>query len=335
MIVDLDRFVALERPHWQALEQALQRYDQDRRYRPSLQESLRLFELYQRSVADLARLEEASQTELAQQLSALVGRAYAQIHSSRRNARFRPFYWLLFTLPSTFRRQIRPFELALLVTLVGFAIGGVLLKLDPAAKATVLPFEQLLGDPRDRVKQEEKEAAKKHPDSHASFAAQLMTHNTQVAFFALGCGMTWGLGTMILLFYNGVVLGAVSFDYVQAGQAKFLLGWLLPHGVIEIPAILVASQAGFVLASALIGWNSRLSRAERLRAVAGDVSTLAGGAALMLVWAGLIESYISQYHEPVLPYAAKIAFGLVELAVLVCFYALAGRAKKAGKANHA
>jgi len=334
MIVDLDRFVAQERPYWQALGEALRPYDQDRLYRPSLQESMRLFELYQRSVADLARLEEASQMELAEQLSAVVGRAYAQIHSSRRKSRFRPFYWLMVTLPNTFRSQIRPFALALFVTLIGCAVGWALLKLDPNAKTTVLPFGQLMGDPRDRVKQEEKEATTKRPDSHASFAAQLMTHNTQVAFFALAAGMTWGLGTMILLFYNGVILGAVSFDYLQADQAKFLLGWLLPHGVIEIPAILVASQAGLVLASALIGWNSRVSRAERLRSVAGDVLTLAGGAALMLVWAGLIESYISQYHEPVLPYGVKIAFGLAELAVLVCFYAWAGRGKIPREAKH-
>ncbi len=46
----------------------------------------------------------------------------------------------------------------------------------------------------------------------------------------------------------------------------FLLGWLLPHGVIEIPAILVGGQAGLVIAYALIGWGSRISRAERLRA---------------------------------------------------------------------
>jgi len=335
VIVDLDRFVAQERPQWLALEEALRLYDQDRLYRPTLRESMRLFELYQRSVADLARLEEASQTELAEQLSAVVGRAYAQIHSSRRKARFRPLHWLLVTLPNTFRRQIRPFELAVLVTLIGCSIGGVLLKLDPSAKSTVLPFGQLMGDPRDRVKQEEKEAIKRHPDSHASFAAQLMTHNTQIAFFALACGMTWGLGTMVLLFYNGVVLGAVSFDYVRAGEAKFLLGWLLPHGVVEIPAILIASQAGLVLASALIGWSSRLRRADRLRAVAPDVLTLAGGAALMLVWAGLIESYISQYHEPVLPYGVKIAFGIAELAMLVCFYALAGRGKKPRGAKRA
>jgi len=47
--------------------------------------------------------------------------------------------------------------------------------------------------------------------------------------------MTCGLGTIILLFYNGVILGAVVVDYILAGQATFLLGWLLPHGSFEIP----------------------------------------------------------------------------------------------------
>ena len=37
---------------------------------------------------------------------------------------------------------------------------------------------------------------------------------------------------------------------------------------------------------------------------------------MMLVWAGVVEAFISQYHEPVLPYLVKIALGCVELAVL-------------------
>ena len=32
-------------------------------------------------------------------------------------------------------------------------------------------------------------------------------------------------------------------DYILAGESVFLLGWLLPHGAIEIPAILLAGQA--------------------------------------------------------------------------------------------
>jgi len=80
-----------------------------------------------------------------------------------------------------------------------------------------------------------------------------------------------------------------------------------------------------LLASALIGSRSRFPRRERLRSVSRDVFTLSLGAAVMLVWAGLMESFISQYHAPVLPYEAKIAFGLVELALLMWFFARSGR----------
>ena len=95
-------------------------------------------------------------------------------------------------------------------------------------------------------------------------------------------------------------------------------------GVIEIPAILLGWQAGLVIAHALIGWGDRRSRAERLREVSSDVVLLAAGMAVMLVWAGLVEAFISQYHEPVLPYGLKIAFGSVEAALLTLYLARAG-----------
>ena len=143
----------------------------------------------------------------------------------------------------------------------------------------------------------------------------------------MGLGITFGLGTIILLFYNGVILGAVAFDYIMDGQLIFLLGWLLPHGVIEIPAILLGGQAGFVIAHALIGWGSRADRRTRLRLAGPDIVTIIGAAAVFLVWAGIIEAFFSQYHEPVLPYGVKIAFGCAELTALVFFLWRGGRAK--------
>jgi len=116
-------------------------------------------------------------------------------------------------------------------------------------------------------------------------------------------------------------------DYLLAGQGVFLAGWLLPHGVIEIPAILVGATGGFVLARAVIGRDDGRPLAARLRAVADDVATLAAGTALMLVWAGVVEAYLSQYHEPAIPYALKIAFGVVEFGLLVAYLGWVGRGK--------
>jgi uncharacterized membrane protein SpoIIM required for sporulation len=117
-------------------------------------------------------------------------------------------------------------------------------------------------------------------------------------------------------------------DYVYAGQARFLLGWLLPHGAIEIPAILLGGQAGFLLASALIGWGSRKSRRQRLREIAPDLTTIIFGAGVLLIWAGIVESFLSQYHQPVIPYALKIAFGAAELVALTLFLARSGAASE-------
>ena len=79
------------------------------------------------------------------------------------------------------------------------------------------------------------------------------------------------------------------------------------------------------MAGALIGWGERTSRTERLRAVAHDLLAIALGAAAMLVWAGIVEAFVSQYHQPLLPYSLKIAFGILEMAALTIFLWRVGR----------
>jgi uncharacterized membrane protein SpoIIM required for sporulation len=111
-----------------------------------------------------------------------------------------------------------------------------------------------------------------------------MQNNITVSIRAMAFGMTWGIGTIVLLFYNGVIVGLVGADYIQAGQTPFLLGWLLPHGSFEIPAVIIAGQAGLVLGGALLGRGDRAPLAVRLRSVAPDIATLIGGVAVMLVW---------------------------------------------------
>jgi uncharacterized membrane protein SpoIIM required for sporulation len=233
--------------------------------------------------------------------------------------------WFFQTLPQTFRRHIRAFWLSLAITIAGCAFGGFAIAFDPESKPVLMPFSHLQGDPSERVAREESATEDRLAGSKTSFSAMLMTHNTRVSIFTMAMGMTWGVGTIISLFYNGVILGAVAVDYIHAGQTKFLLGWLLPHGVIEIPSILIAGQAGLMLAGALIGRGKRDSLRTRLRELSPDLVTLIFGVGVLLVWAGFIEAFLSQYHEPVIPYDVKIGFGLIELILLIFFLSRSGR----------
>ncbi len=273
MIIDLQRFLAEERKHWTELEGTLNRIERDPDRRMELAELLKFHELYERTAADLAKIETfASETELRRYLEGLVARSYGEIHETReKQHRLNPWRWFVETFPQTFRRHAGAFWLSLAVTIAGCVFGGVAIRMDPEAKQIIMPFPGLNGDPAERVRKEESEKQDKLSGHKSTFAAELMTHNTQVAIFTMALGFTWGAGTTITLFYNGVILGAVAVDYAYAGQIQFLLGWLLPHGAIEIPAILLGGQAGFMLASALIGWGSRKTRRQRLREIASDV----------------------------------------------------------------
>jgi uncharacterized membrane protein SpoIIM required for sporulation len=327
VIIDLQRFVESERACWSELERTLDKLAAEPNYRMSL-ESLRRFHLlYERTSADLAKIITFSaEPETRRYLENLVARAYGEIHETReRRTRLQLLQWFFRTLPRTFRHHARAFYLSLAITLAGCSFGGLALLLDPASKAVLMPFPHLLQDPAKRVAEEEKANSDRLSGQKTSFSAFLMTHNIRISILTMALGMTWGVGTVLLLFYNGVILGAVAADYIRAGQTKFLLGWLLPHGVVEIPAILVAGQAGLVLAFALVGWGNRNSLKVRFRIVSRDIVTLIFGVGVLLVWAGIVEAFFSQYHEPVLPYSLKITFGLVELVLLVLFLSKSGR----------
>jgi uncharacterized membrane protein SpoIIM required for sporulation len=329
MIIDLPRFAAAERIYWDELHALLKRLEDDPEHRLQLPEIERLHYLYERCSSDLSKLDTFStEPQLRAFLESLVSRAYSEIHETRAPLQIRVKSMAL-AFPRAFRRHLRAFQLSVAVTLLGSAFGWFAITSDPQSKAVLLPFQHLMVSPAERVAEEERAKVDRMKGVKASFSADLMTHNIQVTVLTMALGMTWGVGTLIMLFYNGVILGAVSADYILGGQGVFLAGWLLPHGSIEIPSILLGGQAGFILASALIGWGGRTAciatRAERLRAVSPDLFAIVAGAGCMLVWAGIVESFVSQYHQPVLPYALKIAFGCCELTALIFFLTWAGR----------
>lgn len=334
MILDLHKFIERERPCWTELQARLDALDAEPLWRLDLPGVCRLHYLYERASAALSQIHTfSSEPEVRLYLEQLVARAYGAIHAAGRpRRRIAPLNWFFRTFPRTFRRHAGAFGLSLAITLAGTLFGVLAVAFDPEAKEVIVPFGHLVQTPSQRVRHEEQAGGRRIEGHEAPFAALLMTHNIHVAFTVLALGITWGIGSITLLFYNGVILGAVAVDYVMDSQTQFLLAWLLPHGVIEIPAILIAGQAALVLAAAMIGKGQSLPLKLRLRAAGGDLVTLVLGVAVMLVWAGIVEAFFSQYHQPVLPYWLKILFGCVELAVLCAFLGWCGRGRSANEA---
>ena len=319
MILDLEKFVAEEKAFWAELEGMLDRIEDDPGLRLTLKETRRLYYLYQRATAGLSKIEGLpSERETRRYLENLVARAFGEIHENRSKAhRFLPWAWFSRSFPRAFRRYKKQFALAVLATILGVAFGVGAMMIDADSKKILVPFSHLLGEPSERVAEEEQRVEKDElKGAKATFSSHLLTHNTKIAVFCMAMGLTFGIGTLILLFFNGAILGAVALDYIRAGETAFLFGWLMPHGVIEIPAIIISGQVGLILAGVLLGKSGGRTLSERFRSISSDAVTLIFGTAVLLGWAGIVEAFISQYHQPVLPYSLKISFGAAELAAL-------------------
>jgi uncharacterized membrane protein SpoIIM required for sporulation len=330
VILNLERFQAQAQPRWRSLESLLTLLESrpDRRLTPAEAEQLQ--QLYGQTAADLNRVTHgALAPELRQYLERLVARCYAELYYAlpTRSEIWQPRRWLrIFTaFPESFRRQSRYFALAVLITVLGCALGGLAVHYDPASVDVLLPADYLR-NPEQRVHQEE-QGKGDHPEStqiEAVFSAQLIRHNIQVALLAAALGVTFGIGTALLLFENGVLVGAVAVNYTQRGLGLFVTAWLLPHGVFEIPSILIAGQAGFYLAHLLL----RRREDRNVRQTIREWLVLVAGLAMMLVWAGIMEAFVSQHHAPVLPYGFKVGIALAELLLLTLYLLLTGRRGK-------
>jgi uncharacterized membrane protein SpoIIM required for sporulation len=188
---------------------------------------------------------------------------------------------------------------------------------DPQASSYLVPADHVSIDPIERAKKQATQEAAAI-DQQVAFSSFLFTHNISVAFMAFALGLTLGVGTVVMLFANGVFLGALAQAYAAKGLSGWFWAWILPHGIPELTAICIGGAAGLMLARGLAS-PGRQSRGESLRREArGAVSLLLGTMALFVL-AGMIEGTISQIHPPHLSVAFKISFALTVGSVVYAY----------------
>jgi uncharacterized membrane protein SpoIIM required for sporulation len=127
----------------------------------------------------------------------------------------------------------------------------------------------------------------------AGFSTYVFTNNIRVTLTAFIAGITWGVGTALLVGYNGILLGAITGLAAQAGNLRLLGEATLAHGVLEMSCIVVAGAAGFSLGRAMLR-PGRRTRVDSLTAEARPALLIAAGTAPWLVLAGLVEGYASR-----------------------------------------
>src|SRR5690606_1421164 len=127
----------------------------------------------------------------------------------------------------------------------------------------------------------------------AAFSSFLFTHNARIGLLCLALGAVAGLPVFVLTFSNALVLGAFSALFTGRGLGLDFWGWVLPHGVTEILALLLCGAAGLTLGRAMV-FPGRLSRLDELARTGRAVAPIGVGAVLLFFAAGLVEGVFRQ-----------------------------------------
>jgi uncharacterized membrane protein SpoIIM required for sporulation len=121
-------------------------------------------------------------------------------------------------------------------------------------------------------------------------------NNLRVSFITFASGIFFGMGTLMILLHNGVMLGAFQYFFIERDLfwESFLAIWM--HGTIEISCIVLAGGAGLRLGSGLLfpGTYSRI-RAFQISAMQGAKLML--GIFPLIILAALIESFFTRYTD--------------------------------------
>jgi uncharacterized membrane protein SpoIIM required for sporulation len=155
----------------------------------------------------------------------------------------------------------------------------------------------------------------------ALFANTLFQHNTMVGILSFSLGLAAGIPTILLMVYNGLVIGAfVALHYNRSLTVDFI-GWLSIHGVTEFAAIFLCGAGGLLIAEKII-FPDRYSRVQSL-AIHGPVAArIALGAVLLFFVAAILEGGFRQLVQSTeWRYAIGWSMGLLWLS----YFVLAGR----------
>lgn len=323
------RIVAQGLPRWSAFAKRVADTQRRGLARLSEDEVADFAAEYRALATDLARLQTASRGREPMQLFAL-SRLVAAGHNLLYRRRVRSgsaLRYLTRTVPAEIRGAARPILLAALLLFGPAAIAYTVVVRHPETAAQFIPGPMI-----DRAEQGVVRARQErgYIDIRETLrpvaASAIIANNVQVTYLALAFGVTAGIGTVLLLVFNGISLGGVMGLYESKGIASLLLSFVAPHGVLELSAICIAGGGGLLLARAIL-LPGALTRREALMEAGRRAVRLIVGSTLLLVVAGTIEGLFSPSEWP---FEAKLWVSALTAVGLGVYVRMGARVRTAG-----
>ncbi|MGH3366626.1 MAG: stage II sporulation protein M, partial [Nocardioidaceae bacterium] len=280
--MDVDTFVAANRPTWQRLEELVRR-----RRRLTGAEVDELVALYQRTATHLSVVRTASPDSiLVGNLSSLVARARSVVTGAHAPAWRELVRFFTVSFPVVAYRARRWWLGAATASLVVAYVIGLWVSADPEVQAALGTPEEV----RQLVDRDFADYYSREPA--ASFATQVWLNNAWVCLQVIASAILLGLPIPYILLTNAANGGVIGGLMAAHGKADIFWGLILPHGLLELTAVFLAAGAGMRLGWTVVDPGPR-RRVEALAEQGRAVISVGLGLVVVLLLSGLIEAAVT------------------------------------------
>lgn len=119
-------------------------------------------------------------------------------------------------------------------------------------------------------------------------------NNIRVAFYCFAMGIFAGVGTLYVLFQNGLMLGVFEHLFFQHGLGIRSILVVFIHGTLEISAIVIAGGAGMIIGNSLL-FPKTYTRLQSLTRAAKDAVKIVAALVPIFLVAAFFEGFVTRH----------------------------------------
>lgn len=330
----VERLVARKAERWHQFQEMAERVSREGLDTLAAAELPDFARRYREVAADLARVRTyGADPPIRARLERLVAAGHGALYRQERRTWPRIWSFIARECPAAIVESRRYVTLAFLTFMLPAVGGYALLRERPELAPELLPDVML----------ERAEAGVERQRSGLGFveaeagdrpimASSIIGNNIRVAFSCFAGGIVFGVGSLLLLAYNGLSIGASSGHFANAGLLGYLWTFVIGHGVLELFAIWVSGAAGFILGRAIIAPGD-LPRRDAVVLAGRQAMRLIGAVVVMLLVAGVIEGFVSASEVPVPVRIGVSGASLLFLVLYLLNGALSSRSRQGASAG--
>ncbi len=248
-------------------------------------------------------------------LNNLTSDVHLQIYKNKKEDQHRFITFWKYELPMLMQSVHKPLLYSFIIFMLGATIGAVSVSNDDTFVRLILG-DGYVNMTLDNIEKNDPMGVYKSMGQGDMFFA-ITFNNIRVSFIAFAFGILLSAGTGIILFRNGVMLGAFQYFFYQKGLllTSFLTIWI--HGTLEISAIIIAGAAGLVMGNSLLFPGTYPRLVSFKRGAKKGIKVIIGLIPIFIV-AGFLESFITRLTE--MHWSIKVAIIGLSAAFIIYYF---------------